>query len=67
MNCDRRCQVPFGADRVNIAGVLLPSMSNITVFTQLAEEEDVALRSATTSGDLAGAVVIVLPGTKNTF
>ena len=67
MNCDRRRQVPFGADRANIAAVLLPRMSNFTDFNQLAEEEDVALRYATTSGDLAGADVIVLPGTKNTF
>jgi adenosylcobyric acid synthase len=67
MNCDRRRQVPFGADRVNIAAFLLPRMINVTDFTQLAEEEDVALRSVTTSRDLAGAVVIVLPGPKNTF
>ena len=45
MNCDRRRQVPFGADRVNIVVVLLPKMSNLTDFNHLAEEEDVALRT----------------------
>lgn len=45
VSCDRRRQVPFGADRVNIAVVLLPRMSNFTDFNQLAEE-DVALRYA---------------------
>jgi adenosylcobyric acid synthase len=67
VNCDRRRQVPFGADRVNIAVVLLPRMSNFADFNQLAEEEDVALRSAATSGNLAGADVIVLSETKNTI
>jgi len=67
VNCDRRRQVPFGADRVNIVVVLWPRMINFTDFNHLAEEEDVALRYATTSGDLAGADVIVPPGTKNTI
>jgi len=41
-------------------------MINFTDFDRLAEEEDVALRDAATPGDLAGADVIALPGTKNT-
>lgn len=39
----------------------------MTDFNQFAEEEDVALRYAATPGDLAGADVIVPPGTKNTI
>jgi adenosylcobyric acid synthase len=41
-------------------------MIDFTDFDRLAEEEDVALRDAATPGDLAGADVIALPGTKNT-
>ena len=54
------------ADRVNVAVVLLPRMTNCTDFDWLAEEEDGALRDAATPGDLAGSDVIALPGTKNT-
>lgn len=66
VNCDRRRQVPFGADRVNIVVVLLPRASNFRDFNQLAEAEDVALRYTATPGDLAGADVIVPPVSKNT-
>ena len=51
---------------MNVAVVFLPRMINFTDFDRLAEEEDVALRDAATPGDLAGADVIELPGTKNT-
>jgi len=67
MNVDLHRQVQFETDRVNIAVILLPRMSNFTDFNHLAEEEDVALRYAATPGDLVGADVVVIPGSKNTI
>jgi len=67
MNVDLDRQVQFETDRVNIAVILLPRMSNFTDFNHLAEEEDVALRYAATPGDLVGADVVVIPGSKNTI
>ncbi len=63
----RRAHVSFAADHVNIGVVLLPRMSNFTDFDQLAAEEDVVLRYATEPCELAGADVIVIPGSKNTI
>lgn len=59
-------RIPFSADRVNIAVILLPHMSNFTDFNSLAEECDVRLRYAAVPDDVLGADVIVLPGTKTT-
>lgn len=57
----------FEPDRVNIAVVLLPRMSNFTDFDQLAGEPDVVLRYAARPTDLDGADVVMLPGSKNTI
>lgn len=57
----------FAKDRVNIAVVLLPRMSNFTDFNPLIAEPDVVVRYAATSADLDGADVIVIPGSKNTI
>ena len=57
----------FAKDRVNIAVVLLPRMSNFTDFNQLMAEPDVVVRYAATSADLDEADVIVIPGSKNTI
>lgn len=64
---DRARHVAFAPDRINIAVVLLPRMSNFTDFRPLAAEEDVILRYAAEPRDLAGADIIVIPGTKNTI
>jgi adenosylcobyric acid synthase len=56
----------FEAGKVNVAVVLLPRMSNFTDFNLLATEPDIALRYAARPSELAGADVIVLPGSKST-
>jgi len=57
----------FSADRANIAVVVPPRISNMSDFTALAAEEDVALRYAHRPKHLVGADVIVLPGSKATI
>ena len=52
---------------LQIAVVRLPFISNYTDFDALADEPDVNVRYATTSGELEGAAAIVLPGTKSTI
>src|SRR5579885_2339158 len=63
----QRPTVPFSPDRINIAVVLLPRMSNFTDFLPLSEEADVALNYAASPPDLRGADVIIIPGSKNTI
>lgn len=58
---------PFALQTVNVAVTLLPHMSNFTDFNALAGENDVALRYAAVPSELAGADVVVLPGSKNTI
>lgn len=57
----------FQEDRVNIAVILLPRMSNFSDFTQLAEEEDVVLKYAERPKDVIGADIVLIPGSKNTI
>ena len=63
---DQRRHVEFSPDKVNIAVVLLPHMSNFSDFAALAAEADVALRYAAEPNDLTGADVVILPGSKST-
>lgn len=63
----RAHQAQFAVDRVNIAVVLLPRMSNFTDFNPLMAEPDVVVRYAERAADLNGADVVVLPGSKNTI
>jgi len=58
---------PFTAERVNIAVLLLPHMSNFTDFNFLAAEEDVALRYVSSPSDVAQADVVIIPGSKNSL
>lgn len=67
LEIDRARQAPFAPDRINIAVVLLPRMSNFTDVRRLAAEDDVTLRYVAEPRDLAGADIIVIPGTKNTI
>jgi adenosylcobyric acid synthase len=62
-----RCQQEFAVDRVNIAVLLLPHLSNFTDFNALAAEEDVAVRYVADPSELAGADVVMIPGSKNTI
>ncbi len=57
----------FSPETVNVAVILLPRMSNFTDFNALASESDVALRYARVPGDVAGADVLILPGSKQTI
>jgi len=67
LDVDGRGQVAFAADRINIAVLLVPHMSNFTDFNALADEADVALRYVATPEEAAGADVILLPGSKTTL
>jgi len=67
VDIERHRQAVFAKDRVNIAVVLLPRMSNFTDFNQLIAEPDVVVRYAAMPADLDGADVIVIPGSKNTI
>ena len=58
---------PFTPEKVNVAVVLLPHMSNFTDFNLLGAESDVALRYVANPHELNGADVVVLPGTKTTI
>jgi adenosylcobyric acid synthase len=58
---------PFAADKINIAIILLPHMSNFTDFNQLGAEPDVALRYVAHPQELEGADVVILPGSKTTI
>ena len=65
VDIERARQAKFAGDRVNIAVVLLPRMSNFTDFNPLTAETDVVVRYAERGADLDGADVVVLPGSKS--
>jgi len=67
VDIERHRHAVLAKDRVNIAVVLLPRMSNFTDFNPLIAEPDVVVRYVATSADLEGADVIVIPGSKNTI
>ena len=52
---------------VQVGVILLPHIANFTDFDALAAEEGVGLRYAAGPGELAGADVAILPGSKNTI
>ncbi|MBX3330975.1 MAG: cobyric acid synthase [Nitrospira sp.] len=63
----RHRQTSFASDRINIAVILLPHMSNFTDFNSLASEADVALKYVRSPSTLAEADVVIIPGSKNTL
>ncbi len=67
VDIERFRMTPFASEKVNVAVVLLPHMSNFTDFNQLSAESDVALRYVASPQDLHGADVIILPGSKTTI
>ena len=67
LDLGRNRQTSFVSDRVNIAVILLPHMSNFTDFNILASETDVALKYVTSPSMLAEADVVIIPGSKNTL
>ena len=67
LDLDRNRQASFAVDRLNIAVILLPHMSNFTDFNMLASETDVVLKYVTSPSALAEADVVIIPGSKNTL
>ncbi|MBS0172145.1 MAG: cobyric acid synthase [Nitrospira sp.] len=67
LDIDDRQQMVFAEDRLNIAVLLLPHMSNFTDFNMLTLEDDVALRYVATPAELTGADVVIIPGSKSTL
>ena len=67
LDLGRNLQTSFVSDRVNIAVILLPHMSNFTDFNILASETDVALKYVASPSMLAEADVVIIPGSKNTL
>jgi adenosylcobyric acid synthase len=63
---ERRRHAHFMRDKVNLAVVLLPRMSNFTDFNPLAAEPDVILRYAKAPAELDGADAVIIPGSKST-
>jgi adenosylcobyric acid synthase len=57
---------PLGAETLRIAVVRLPRMSNVTDVDPLMAEPGVAVDLATTPGQLDGADLVILPGTRAT-
>ena len=57
---------PHGKEGLRIAVVRFPRMSNITDVDPLAAEPGVAVDLATTPGQLDGADLVILPGTRAT-
>jgi adenosylcobyric acid synthase len=57
---------PLGADTLRIAVARLPRLSNVTDVDPLAAEPGVAVDLATTPGQLAGADLVIVPGTRAT-
>ena len=64
---ERQQNIPFAAEKVNIAVVLVPHMSNFTDFNTLTAEPDVALRYIKSPQEMLGTDVIILPGSKSTI
>lgn len=64
---ERAHQMPFDSAHINIAVLLLRRMSNFTDFKHVAMEQDVRLRYVDRPQDLAGADVVIIPGSKNTL
>jgi adenosylcobyric acid synthase len=67
LDLGRGLQARFASDRLNIAVILLPHMSNFTDFNILASEADVALKYVDSPSTLAEADVVIIPGSKNTL
>jgi adenosylcobyric acid synthase len=67
LNCIHLQQRTFASDRVNIAVILLPHMSNFTDFNVMMAEADVALKYVASPSALVDTDVVMIPGSKNTL
>ena len=66
-NIIHNTQYTIQKNRINIAVIKLPHISNFTDFDALKNEPMVNLRYVKTPQELDGSDVIILPGTKNTI
>lgn len=57
----------YSSDRINIAVILLPHMSNFTDFNPLSAESDVAVQYVAVPSALGDADVVIIPGSKTTL
>jgi len=64
---ERRTAQPRRPDAVEIAVIKLPRIANFDDFDPLAGEQDVSLRYVESPAELAGADIVILPGTKSTI
>lgn len=67
LDLDRLARRPEGAVAVRVAVVRLPRVANFDDFEPLADEPGVEIRLATRAADLAGADLVVIPGSKSTI
>jgi adenosylcobyric acid synthase len=67
LDLDVHRQRKFSSERINIAVILLPYMSNFTDFNPMRAEPDVILKYITKPSELADADVVIIPGSKNTL
>ncbi|MDF2924256.1 MAG: cobyric acid synthase [Paenibacillaceae bacterium] len=56
----------YSKDKLDIAVIRLPRLSNFTDFDPLPEEPDVALRYVAAPGELGSPDAVIIPGSKNT-
>jgi adenosylcobyric acid synthase len=59
-------EAPLGRDPMSVAVIRLPRMSNFTDFDPLAAEPGVEVRFTESAADVAGADLVILPGSKAT-
>ena len=62
-----RFEKSFGGGEIQVAIVRLEHISNFTDFNLLSAEKGVTVRYAARPRDLAGADIVILPGSKNTI
>lgn len=66
LGLDVQQQGEFSSERINIAVILLPHMSNFTDFNVLAAENDVVLKYIAVPTALDEADIVIIPGSKTT-
>ena len=59
--------IKFSNDKINIAVIRLPHISNFTDFNPLIRQKEVALKYINDTSEITGADLIIIPGTKNTI
>ena len=60
-------KVDFSENKINIAVIRLPHISNFTDFNPLSRRVDVVLKYISSPKEMINADLVILPGTKNTL